>query len=248
MACVKTPSPYPSKPALVAEEFLKNSQTFAFDGMEETLQLTGVTSDQGWTFTFEFKCAHGGYGDRTGKPVIQAITPHTAVITVDNLEITSAIIDGKWNMIRQEEVATLEPDYRSIWTPYMSTALASVDDEGNQQRFSYTVSLCNEGSGRLYVNWIEPVLSAELSSTVVTEDLKVTVDQNIEAGACISVKGEFILNTEGMTKLEILDLEPFMTGMKLNGEIVLELPGLKQGGTDEEEETSSLPQYLPAPL
>jgi len=33
------------------------------------------------------------------------ITPHKASIAVEQLEITSAVMDDKWNMLRQEVVA-----------------------------------------------------------------------------------------------------------------------------------------------
>ncbi len=95
----------------IAEEFVRNSPTFAFDGMEDTLKLVntaGLAAKEispetsspeqvtGWEFTFEFDCRHAGYGDRTGQAVAQVITSHRAVVTVEELEITRAVIDGKW--------------------------------------------------------------------------------------------------------------------------------------------------------
>ncbi|MFP3975700.1 MAG: hypothetical protein ACLFVK_05695 [Dehalococcoidia bacterium] len=136
------------------------------------------------------------------------------------------------------------PQNSTIWIPDMSTALGSVDGEGNQQRFSYTLSLCNRGADQLYVSWIEPVLSAEVSPKVLTEELKVTIEQGIEPGDCTSAEGEFILNTEGMSRLEIMEMEPFMTRMKINGEMTLELPGL--GQEPKVEESSSLPPVPPS--
>jgi hypothetical protein len=106
----------------IAEEFIKESPTFAFDGIEESLMLTNTaafssktispgndhTSYQklGWVFTFEFDSRHAGYGDRTGQILAQVITRHVAEITVEELEITSAVIDNRWNMIHQAEIAT----------------------------------------------------------------------------------------------------------------------------------------------
>ncbi len=107
----------------VAEEFVRNSPTFVFDGIEDTLELvetagvaTGTVSPEidevspveGWAFTFSFESRHAGYGDRTGQMLAQVITPHLAVITVQEGEVTSAVMDGRWDMIEQEMNITEE--------------------------------------------------------------------------------------------------------------------------------------------
>lgn len=54
----------------IAEEYLRNSPTFVFDGMEETLILADTLTTQhpySWIFVFEFDSRHAGYGDRTGQ-------------------------------------------------------------------------------------------------------------------------------------------------------------------------------------
>jgi outer membrane murein-binding lipoprotein Lpp len=100
----------------IAEEFVLNSPTFVFDGIENTLVLTNTAAftkavispdapahdTRGWEFTFEFESRHAGYGDRTGQVLAQVITPHEAVITVEQGEVTSAVMDGEWDMINQE--------------------------------------------------------------------------------------------------------------------------------------------------
>ena len=106
----------------IAEEFVKASPTFMFDGIEESLVLTNTaafssktispgndhTSYQklGWVFTFEFDSRHAGYGDRAGQTLAQVITHHVAEITVEELEVTSAIMDNRWDIIQQVELAT----------------------------------------------------------------------------------------------------------------------------------------------
>jgi len=89
----------------IAEEFVKNSPTFMFDGMEDTLRLTEFTNlkcDYCWQFIFEFDSRHAGYGDREGQMLAQVITPHKAVINVEQGEIKSAVMDEKWDMINQK--------------------------------------------------------------------------------------------------------------------------------------------------
>ncbi len=90
-----------------ALDFVKNEATFKFDGIADTLKLVDTTSLSRciycWAFTWAFDSAHGGYGDRTGEVVAQVITPHQAVIVVEQTTVTSAVMDGIWDMIKQEQ-------------------------------------------------------------------------------------------------------------------------------------------------
>jgi hypothetical protein len=93
----------------IAAEFIKNSPTFQFDGIEGSIKF--VKAEPGWTssfmstvFTFEFQTAHPGHGDRTGQILAQVITDHTAVVLV-NMQtdaVPYAVCDGTWDMVNQE--------------------------------------------------------------------------------------------------------------------------------------------------
>lgn len=61
-----------------------------------------------YTFLFEFKSSHGGYGDRTGQQLIEVITPHEAHVNVENGEVVKAILDSKWDMIDQKFIDEAE--------------------------------------------------------------------------------------------------------------------------------------------
>lgn len=89
----------------VAENFVRNSPTFTFDGMEDTLELVDTLRARCpycWVFVFEFDSAHAGYGDRTGQVVAEVITHHRVSIAVEQMKVASAVIDDEWDMIRQE--------------------------------------------------------------------------------------------------------------------------------------------------
>jgi hypothetical protein len=89
----------------IAEEFIINSPTFAYDGIAESLELERTFTARCpacWVFIFKFECSSAGYGDRTGQQVAQVITPHTATITVQQGEITTAELDEKWDMLKQK--------------------------------------------------------------------------------------------------------------------------------------------------
>ncbi|MDD5093552.1 MAG: serpin family protein [Dehalococcoidia bacterium] len=94
----------------IAEQFVKNSPTFAFDGILEALKLTDTLTlrcPSCWTFVFEFDSRHAGYGNRTGQILAQVITLHTATITVVQGEVTQANLDEKWDMIEQKEITSV---------------------------------------------------------------------------------------------------------------------------------------------
>jgi len=93
---------------VIAEDFVKSSPTFAYDGMEETLQLTDTVSLSRcpfcWVFRIEFDSRAAGYGDRTGLMLAQVITHHEVMVTVELHEVVTAVMDEQWDMIHQEEI------------------------------------------------------------------------------------------------------------------------------------------------
>jgi hypothetical protein len=108
--CVKTPKKTaPPQPLHTEEEaveiakgFLANSPTYRWDGEDmRVIDVLTLRCPYCWEVVIEFQCRHGGYGDRTGKIVIQVITPHVARIVVEKGEVTSAILDNKWDEINQ---------------------------------------------------------------------------------------------------------------------------------------------------
>jgi hypothetical protein len=91
----------------IAEIFIKESPTYAFDGIDGTLELKNTKTlhcTSCWKFEYEFQSENAGYGNRTGKAVTEAITPHKAVITVVRGEVTRAVLDGWWDVIVQEKI------------------------------------------------------------------------------------------------------------------------------------------------
>lgn len=94
-----------------AREFIKNSPTFTFDGIQESLELVETLYpdiENAWQFVFRFESAHAGYGDRTGQMLAEVITPHEAIITVEQGEIRNAVMDGKWSMVNQRMLNEME--------------------------------------------------------------------------------------------------------------------------------------------
>ena len=88
-----------------AIDFLRNSPTFRFDGIENTLKLVWSGAEEKlyrWEFHYEFQSRHAGYGDRTGLILAQVITDHRTQIMVEQGKVVHAVLDGKWDMLRQK--------------------------------------------------------------------------------------------------------------------------------------------------
>ncbi len=88
---------------LKVEEFIKNSQTFKFDGIAGSIKFTDIvgsakgtsaTPARDWEFTVQYQSGHPGHGDRTGQVLTQVVTKHVAVVKVESGEIISAICDS----------------------------------------------------------------------------------------------------------------------------------------------------------
>lgn len=97
----------PDGAAYVAKGFILSEPTFRFDGMLDTLTIdvTGTYPDPGmYEVTGGFTCAHGGYGDRNGVMVTEALTPHECRIIVLNGKVTSALMDGTYDMVAQKTI------------------------------------------------------------------------------------------------------------------------------------------------
>ena len=95
---------YTEKDALkTAEEFISAEKTYKFDGMSDSLSIRLKNAKTADTFEIsaEFTCRSAGYGDRTGMMTAMMLTPHEAVITVAKGKVTSAIIDGQYDMLTQ---------------------------------------------------------------------------------------------------------------------------------------------------
>jgi len=92
----------------IAENFVRNSPTFVFDGIVDSLELMETLYpdiENAWQFVFRFDSRHAGYGDRTGQMLAQVITPHETAIMVESGKVKSAFIDEKWDMINQKLTA-----------------------------------------------------------------------------------------------------------------------------------------------
>jgi len=92
-----------------ALNFLLNAPTFKWDGITESVKVLGAYRATHpiptWIVQIKFTCAHGGYGDRTGQIVTQALTDHVTRITVQEGRILNAYIDDAWDEVNQKLIS-----------------------------------------------------------------------------------------------------------------------------------------------
>ena len=91
----------------IAENFVKISSTFRFDGIEDSLTIVDyeiLDCSYCYSLTFFYDSEHPGYGDRTGKVLAQKITEHKIKIIVKRGIVREAIVDGKYDELRRQFV------------------------------------------------------------------------------------------------------------------------------------------------
>jgi len=102
-------------PEAIAIDFLKNSPTFNFDGIENSIRVIDSyvlkSNPEVYVFEIGFTCTSSGYGDRSDMMTAQVLTDHTIVVKVCEGAVTSAIIDNTWDELLQSdlELAPTEP-------------------------------------------------------------------------------------------------------------------------------------------
>jgi hypothetical protein len=93
-------------------EWLRDAPTFSYDGIQGTMEIVDTvileSYPEQYVVTISFACGHPGYGNRSDMVLAQVITEHTAVLTVVNNEVQSAVIDGEWDELNQREKVVSE--------------------------------------------------------------------------------------------------------------------------------------------
>lgn len=108
-----------------AERWIReNAPTFIYDGQDlefvESRGLDLVGCEDCYEYEFEFTSRHGGYGDREGKEVTQALTPHVTVVTMENGEVVKVVTDGKFDEMKGKLLMEVQEN----WKTYQAEAFA----------------------------------------------------------------------------------------------------------------------------
>jgi len=89
-----------------AKQFVTAENTYKYDGMSDSLSfsLKSTSSSGRYEILAEFTSRSAGYGDRSDMMSAQVLTPHQAVIAVDQGRVVSAVMDSQWDMMAQTMV------------------------------------------------------------------------------------------------------------------------------------------------
>ena len=83
------------------------------------------------------------------------------------------------------------------------------------QSFKYTITLTNNEAADIRIVSVKPVLSEGFIERVSDEDTIVQVNKLIPQGSSLDVTGEIIFDATGLTKEQIVSLEPFIKEIKV---------------------------------
>ena len=174
----------------LAESFLRNSPTFRFDGLPDTIRLRDRAAGDCETcavYTFGFDSSHPGYGDRTDLPLASVVTAHEAVISIEDGLVTAAQIDGLWDVITQSPVARTVTAEEGTSTPV--TALLDSPFELN---IGQEAVFGDEGLKITFVDVSEDSRCPAATNCVVSGLAKIRVD--VVAGERPLGMHEFVLD------------------------------------------------------
>ena len=83
-------------------EALKNTATFKYDGVADSLKLQKIEAAGGsnsWIVVYSFQSGHPGYGNRKGQILAQVITDHTVELNLKDCKVLSATCDNEWDLL-----------------------------------------------------------------------------------------------------------------------------------------------------
>jgi hypothetical protein len=118
-AWINRPAEYTAQGAVdAALYYLRNSPTFKFDGMLESIEVLEIlrarTPIPTWLIVIEFDCTGSGYGDRTSQMVLGVITHHEIDVIVEEGVVIRAIIDGVWDEMDQQNIESEDPETEKV--------------------------------------------------------------------------------------------------------------------------------------
>ncbi len=83
------------------------------------------------------------------------------------------------------------------------------------QSFKYTVTLTNNEAADINIVSVKPILSEKFLERATNKDTVIQVNRTISQGSSLDVTGEIIFDVKGLTKEQIVSLEPFIKEVKV---------------------------------
>lgn len=86
----------------LTEQFIRNTPTYTFDGIDgsiKKMKVESTESGKAWELTYVFKSKYPGYGDRSNQALTEAVTEHAVQVTIRNCTIVIATCDKSYNLL-----------------------------------------------------------------------------------------------------------------------------------------------------
>jgi len=118
-----------------------------------------------------------------------------------------------------------DPNKVGIIINNISSSIGAVRENTNNhdtQSFKYTLTLTNNDAADIIIISIEPVLSEEFLKRVTAGDITIKVNSTIPQGDNLDVSGEIIFDAKGLTKEQIINMEPFVKEVRIVEERVID--------------------------
>jgi hypothetical protein len=91
----------------LAEQFVKNTTTYTYDGIAGSVKRMSVTPAENgsvWQLSYYFKSKQPGYGDRSGQVLAEQVTEHSVQITIRACRIVSAVMDKNLDLLSNKPI------------------------------------------------------------------------------------------------------------------------------------------------
>jgi PBP1b-binding outer membrane lipoprotein LpoB len=98
-----------------------------------------------------------------------------------------------------------------------SSALGSVNETDlDKTKFSYSINLTNQNEKNIYIKSIQPLVNEAIKNKIISNDLIVAINKDIKPNETIEISGELLIDTKGLSKSDIVKLEPFIADIKVS--------------------------------
>ena len=113
---------------------------------------------------------------------------------------------------REQLLLTIPHDIR---VSDMVFSIGGNKDNFDTQVISYEITLKNTDVVKKHIKWVEPELSQEFKSRILSKDLKIQVEKEVEPNAFLTIEFEIEFDSKGMSKEDIIKLQPYVTELKV---------------------------------
>ena len=91
----------------LTEQFIKNTQTYAFDGVAgsiKKMKVEALEDGKAWQLTYIFKSKYPGHGDRSDQVLVEQVTEHSVQITIRGCRIVIATCDKNYDLLTNKQL------------------------------------------------------------------------------------------------------------------------------------------------